>query len=1087
MDTDMMSRKYWLVASLAALMLLPACGGNNDNGTTPPPTGDTLTCGEGTRRMAGECVPTGDLAVCGAGTMLVDGECVPTDTGGNNGVSCGPGTTEQDGRCVPVGMDVCGEGTTLDEATGRCIADAECGPQTTLVEGQCLADDDILANEATLTESDTENDPAFGGTPEMVMLPAVGDSVLAVGTLGEPIDLDGDGARDQDVDVWQFSATAGDTVNVKLLELGAGALGFEVRGPQGYYRQGPGFQPQPERALFLPYDGDYQISIRPQLQLFQPEAGPSGSADARYRLAVTNLGGLMTDDGTPFDITNVTPVPGEFLALEQNLYVFQYTAPALWRATVTGVDARDATVAMLVLDSQGNVRRVLEPGTQEVILNGNTDNDRWLFVDWTRLSTDRDDYELRVEQFDATAIPDTLEGGATVERGDNIEIDPQQSVFITTSIALVDAQQNPVDQGLVIDLEATRLDQSVAVNYEVFAPSGELVQSIDGSPFLFLAEESGDYLIKATNLSPDSPQTLTRISLESFIPVSLGALANPGDEASGALSVIPGKPTFGVFEATDGIVTSISMENSGVEAASITILSDNGLQPLFTSDGTGTLTLPPYVALEPGPRVVQVVALGGAPFTADVSVDVTSGLELELEPNNRIADGTPIRDGDTFAGTLPLGDVDHFTINSANPAFVDVFTSLLSSDSPLTIEVISPSGEVFERPPAAAAVSRASFVAAPGQDYTVRISNPNATREVSYSINAQFDEMGAYESEPNNASANATALTADADDFVSAGTVTGITDEDWFSITLNAEAFMEIDLERVGDIRAPSQTLSVIAFGADGMTAIGDESLVLLPAGTSYLRVRASNNTGTGNTYGVRVSPAASQDLGPIAADTTVRREGTFAANQTQTTFTFDLPAGIPATHDVIVWSSATLDVFDPMGNPIHTSADSGQFFGSAADCSFAGNGLAAGTYQVVIRDGQPAQNWTLFVGVLDPDDESEPNDTQGTGTMVGNPGMGPIYVYGDMPASNTTTDYFTFQTMGMSNVRISQYQIGETVADLDVIFYENQGLFPTGNATQTPQVISTMLPPGMHNIQVSFTDDVGMNSRRYLLVIEEI
>ena len=90
------------------------------------------------------------------------------------------------------------------------------------------------------------------------------------------------------------------------------------------------------------------------------------------------------------------------------------------------------------------------------------------------------------------------------------------------------------------------------------------------------------------------------------------------------------------------------------------------------------------------------------------------------------------------------------------------------------------------------------------------------------------------------------------------------------------------------------------------------------------------------------------------------------------------------------------------------------------------------------------------------------------------------------MPPNNTTSDFFTFQTTGMTNVRISQYQIGETVADLDLAFFENQGIFPTANVSQTPQVISQMVSPGMHNIQVTFTDDVAMNSRRYLLVVEE-
>lgn len=1073
-----------LILSLCCLpgLALTACGGGDENngGTNTPPSTVQVTCGQGTVKENNKCVPIDALARCGDGTVLMDGKCVPESSAT---LSCGEGTTEQDGQCVPTsGGASCGEGTTLDEATGRCISDVRCGAATTLSEGECVADDELAARAADQQEGDAENDPIFGGQPEAIALPPVGDSVAALGTLDAPTDRDQDGTPDQDRDTWRVEATAGDVLELRLTELGAGALAFEVRGPNGYHRLSPRYQNEPERALFLPYDGAYDVTVLPQAVLFDPEAGPIGEADARYTLSISNLGGLMSDQGTPFSLETTTPVPGRLMALEPNLYKFEYAAPALWRVQLSGLDA-GAMPQMMVLDSSGALVRAIAPGETEAILTGNVDNDRWLFVDHVSLNNARDDYQLRATKLDALTLPDTLRGGEELTRAESIVVEPLASTYVSVEIELADAQQNPIDQGLVVSLGADLLNAGLPTRFEIFDPESALTADIPGAPLRFLAQRSGRYLIKITNEDRDTSQTITELSLRAFIPAALGEVAGQGDMASASVSLEAGKAGFFIFEATAPLIAELGLDNGSGLEMELSALNEE-LQPLTTTQGDAALSLPPLIIPEPGVRIGQVINLGASSTQVTVTLDVTATPTFEAEPNDRPQDAEALAADTPLAGVLDAGDVDIFTIEVTDTQLLDLSALVLTGQGLLDISLSTDTGEQVEGTAPTLGEAHLVAVLSPGSPYYLTVRGDGAS-DLAYSLRASLRGGSDLEAEPNAASSEATALVADNARSISVGTITGIADEDWFAIDVAQDTFAAVTLEAVENADAPSQTLRVDAFEADGATPIDDASLQLFKAGTSYIRVRSVSNLGSGNTYRLAFTPQMDQNLGTLALGDELTQGGMFdASGRVTLSVTLGAPVPMNGSSQLVIWSSAAVDVFDPTGAPLHVSRDAGQIFGSDVEPSFAGVGLSAGDYQIVLRDGAPGTPWSIYAGHVAVTNEAPNNDTPMTAEALGvitAPGVATRF--GALDAMDTA-DIYSFELTQPARVLIGQYQLGEAVADLNVSLV-NSGFLPVADATNAPQVIDEMLMPGTYYVIATFVDDVGMNSGDYMLRIE--
>lgn len=284
---------FAILCCLALPPLLSACSGGYA-------CGDETVANESTQ----ECEPI--FAVCGDGTVEQNGICRPIRF-----TECGPGTVLRETECVPISDTVCGEGTSESNDTclpdvvcgldtqpntdGECVPsfDVTCGPGTAALGEQCLPLQDVIAAGPTV-DSLENDDPQHGGQPLDFNLAPQGDSIVLAGTLDPPEDLDGDNQPDQDVDSFQFNATAGQVIQIIALSSGPG-VAFLIEGASSdnafYARQSAlNQEADPQRLIVIPTDGLYRIHVTVdgafQDTVFTPPPTPIGSTRFTYHLIV---------------------------------------------------------------------------------------------------------------------------------------------------------------------------------------------------------------------------------------------------------------------------------------------------------------------------------------------------------------------------------------------------------------------------------------------------------------------------------------------------------------------------------------------------------------------------------------------------------------------------------------------------------------------------------------------------------------------------------------------------------------------------------------------------------------------------------
>lgn len=373
------------------------------------------TCGEGTELdpSTGQCLP---LFTCGDGTTPdpVTGDCLDT-------TQCGEGTTFDDasGECVPV--DNCGTGTTYHPLTHLCTPDVVCGPGLFASAGVCLSEDDILAGDADATESVPDmNDPAYGGSPETLVLEPVGDSLIFTGVIGRPVDLDGDDVVEQDIDQWTFDGVAGQYLRIKIFDAGLPQPAFRLEGPEGYVRTSRlGVVSEPEREVVLPYDGPYVLTIAPVAVIADPDAAPLiGDPDFAYIGVVEEVMPPTPQELVPGGAGETVSASGQLLGLDDNFFALSSTEPA---GLLLSFEAEDvATVPALLLFSPEGVF------LEEVVLEEDDDvyalvQGAWasaagallVVVDWQTslgfdISFDVDVSRMTVQEVGAVGLDETL-------------------------------------------------------------------------------------------------------------------------------------------------------------------------------------------------------------------------------------------------------------------------------------------------------------------------------------------------------------------------------------------------------------------------------------------------------------------------------------------------------------------------------------------------------------------------------------------------------------------------------------------------------------------------------------------------------
>ncbi len=187
----------WLGFSVCFL-LLAACG------ATTAPTGDAVSCGEGTtlksnrceaiercgsgtRSAGGVCEPVSGLT-CGTGTRLEGSACIPTSN-----LHCGSNTQQQGDACVSTVVALtCGEGTS--QSGTRCIANGTqvtCGAGTALQSGSCRVDLSAVCASGTMGAGGTQCVPSLASLCGTGTEASGGKCALAASACGAGSTLDG--------------------------------------------------------------------------------------------------------------------------------------------------------------------------------------------------------------------------------------------------------------------------------------------------------------------------------------------------------------------------------------------------------------------------------------------------------------------------------------------------------------------------------------------------------------------------------------------------------------------------------------------------------------------------------------------------------------------------------------------------------------------------------------------------------------------------------------------------------------------------------------------------------------------------------
>jgi hypothetical protein len=759
------------------------------------PDGTIVTCAPGTQLVNNQCIPSAEA--CGPGTTLdATGVCIPDGT-----IVCGAGTIPNgSGMCVPDPNTVCQPGTTYDPSTGSCAPDVTCRPGEVAVGGVCLTPEEIDASNADLTETlPDDNDPVFGGTPEMVPVPAIGDSTIFTGGIGAPQDLDGDARPDQDWDHWSFTAAEGDTFEIVLRSLGSASLGFVVLGPNGYARQSPlYFVTEPARHIIAPYAGTYTIAVAPQIRIENlTNAGPEGGDDHEYVV-------ILEHEAFPSraDLAPGGAATGAFGDLLDNAFLIRSTAGDLLRLEIATQGA-DATPVLLTFDpSMRLVAEITSLPTGTLVHRSAANDDLIVVFDYARLVGTDEGFSI------ASVIVIPIDVGAVPPDG--------TLTSVTSSIAPGDTGyfSATITAGQIV--EASVAGGANPPSLRAIGPDGRLAASApDSRGIRFYAGLQGRYTVEVA--SNDVVEDVFAVTFTSITPVALGIAALSSSTA--AWGDVPSMDNaYFVVDALDPMQLTLTAVQTTNANLSLIAYDTSFVVRRIVDFGGVSPSLSMFVA---APSVVIVEIFDNSPGTAlGVSLDaVSSDLPpLEVEPNDVLATATPLALDTLLYGEAEEGDDDYFRISLAQALAPDEILEVRVLDASdlddYTCQLQNGTGAILEEqtPRRLGCVVFASGLAA--GDYGFRVQKANPAVRV-YQVIARII-AGVEEVEPNDVEPGTTIAMGAAPTY---GEVAINTDPDIFTFTLAsalpATTYLEVLIDTVGT--NPTQTMQAVLQGPGGL------------------------------------------------------------------------------------------------------------------------------------------------------------------------------------------------------------------------------------------------------------------------------
>ncbi len=281
-----------------------------------------------------------------------------------------------DGLCVPTGEPVtCTDGTILDEASNSCVIDPEsCQGGTVLVGTECVDPTDGLTVDVTEAaepngfdiNGELSDDPAG----EFMVKP-VGQTAVIQGNFTARPDRDEDGVAEGDVDTYLFQVDEPTLLEISVDGVGGSVGGFvsfagDVQALANWIRFGVAHGGDTaKRQLFVPTAGIYLLTIADSRTLLG--SGPDNAPDNKYFVSIAKK---AIPTATALTFTNNEVVKFDKITSDE---IDFYTAPFDLGFNRLELRSFDTDLeASLIVNVNGAVRAYSEETRSTTATNGDS-------------------------------------------------------------------------------------------------------------------------------------------------------------------------------------------------------------------------------------------------------------------------------------------------------------------------------------------------------------------------------------------------------------------------------------------------------------------------------------------------------------------------------------------------------------------------------------------------------------------------------------------------------------------------------------------------------------------------------------------
>ena len=726
------------------------------------------------------------------------------------------------------GVDMsCGAGQVFDQTTMRCVQQAPQCDQADQIVGICVPPYDRFGgfdwtSAEAMDRASNNDDRASGGTPTSVPSLGQGMSFAASGEIDAPIDLDGDGKIDQDLDSFRFSGVAGQQLEISLVSATGRPVAFVVRGPLGDYERYSRFgQSRTARTVTLTRDGVYTLSVAPSGALadrsgtFLPEGGEEGW---EYGLRITEAGSLALDPG----LEAQTMVMGDVATPGGVVFGLGQESEATLLRLTDHTAGAGVTEAVFELWGEGGAHLGTLPlRSMPEAMAATPQGRRWAQLTWVGLGAGATDVSA---SFATEPIVVLSPAPRPAPIPMLVTLPANSTTFFTFSVPAYSFWSGTLySQGFMV--QASLIEQGG----EVAIPS-----IITTRQFTHEHTRPGQYLVR---VETGDNETAVGVTLETLTPQALGAIGH-GERLSAVNAEITGVYTFST-NAAGKLLLDFTFD-SPFDDSTLELWDDEqNLVFEHSSDNDNLqravldVTADSFYLFSRNPR---------RSYDTAFAMRLVDPAHYEREPNDTSMQANPLQvAGGSVEGSLAplLSDQDFYTFTVTTAAVYDVrvqgdchAASLYDSGGVLLEELVN------ER----ALLPPATYVVAVAQDNCFGRNAPTYTLEVSPSavVPAMPFDQGGNDSQATAQSVGALPQQGP----LLTGIIESAGDRDWYRI--NVPAARDHVILRFGASVPGYVNRSInarVSSATGGQVLLGSvPGIVSLPAGDLDLEVTLGAN-----------------------------------------------------------------------------------------------------------------------------------------------------------------------------------------------------------------------------------------------------